>query len=121
MTTIRTARNRELRRAVSAAVSGPELLTSAQVYQRAAKSPTSRFWVSEERAYNVLLAFRRNDPPALKGTRRRMYMDLWERVCDLLDDDADLSFADAVHAAVNSPAPEFYLTPQSVRVILGQR
>ena len=121
MITIRTARNRELRRAVAKAIAEGDNLSAEQVYHRAALTATSRFWISEERAYNVLLAFRRNTPPPLKGTRRRMYLDLWDRVCDILDRHPGVSFIDAVHQAVNSPAPEFYLTPKSVRVILQRR
>lgn len=81
--------------------------------------PASRFYISELRAQRVLQQRRRGKAAGTSTpTRQRLYRALEERVAELMREDTALKFADAVVQAVNSPAPEFYMEPSSVRVTL---
>lgn len=89
--------------------------------ERLVMLPTERFYVSEERALLVVSRMMRGD--GLKGMRRsnqRKYLDIYERVCGVMKSEG-LSLGEAVWRVVNSPAPCFYLTPQSAKVIISRK
>lgn len=81
--------------------------------------PTSRFWVSEGRASIVISAMLKGQNPLarMNNTRRQMYQEIFRRVTLLLEQDAHLTLTKAVCRVVASPAPQFYLTPSSARII----
>lgn len=93
----------------------------SEAYERAAKSACSRFWVSEVRAAEVVSAMRRGvERKDMVPERRRMYEEIKRRVDRILESDPSLCATVAVGMAVCSPAPEFYLTVNSARVIIGR-
>lgn len=112
-------RNREL---VSAYFESIRRLKSTEeqcCFRAAASSPASRFWVSERRATEVINKMMRGESIAkMSGTKRKMFVELFRRVREYIDTHPGSSVPDATFAAVNSPAPEFYLTPGSARVII---
>lgn len=89
------------------------------VFRRLAlETPADRFYISEEGAYRDIVRLgtplenRRCTPQ-----RRRMLFEIRRRAAGLMEEDASLSLRDAVYRVVNSPAPAFYLTPGSVKII----
>lgn len=112
-------RNEELMAAFHAAMRDPGLRSLDDMFKAAAKAPASRFWVSERRATEVVSAMMRGVPlERMTPKRRDMYKELYRRALLYIKEKPGCSLYDAVFAAVNSPAPEFYLTPKSARVIL---
>lgn len=93
-----------------------------QLFGQAAAMPASRFWVSAERAAIVISDLRngRNIEVTEKMTpmRQRMYAELRRRVDVILRDSPQICLAHAVEEAVQQPAPEFYLTDESARLII---
>ncbi len=88
------------------------------IFEDLARQPAPRFYVSELRAIRVISAMRRGNM-SLKGvtdSRHRLYAEINSRVECLLGQHPDMCLADAVVEAVNSPAPEFYMEPSSVKV-----
>lgn len=98
------------------------------MYGMAAQRSASRFWVSERRAAEVvsaLLAARRRGAEHEKAflenmypLKRRMYEEISAKVLTLMDSDTSLCLTHAVDIIVNEPAPEFYLTAESAKVII---
>lgn len=116
------ARNKELLRAVRRLVVESRGLSMAEVYGHAVCQPCSRFWVSERRAAEVISRMLHGENPDWKSfpLRRKMYGELYRRVTAWREENPGHPLSDAVFAAVNSPAPEFYLTPQSAAVIVSR-
>lgn len=92
------------------------------MFGMAAKRPASRFWVSEERAAQVISWMLRGVASdrieRMVPQRRAMFEEIFRRVCAMMEADPSLCMTHAVNEVVTSPAPEFYLTPKSARVII---
>lgn len=88
-------------------------------YRRIAASPSSRFWVSEKRAAEVVAKIMKGDQlVGMIPKRREMFFEIFRRVDQLRCDNPKLSIAEATFQVVNSPAPEFYITEKSARQLL---
>ncbi len=116
------ARDKELLRAVRRLVMDPRCKSMTEVYAQAVTEPCSRFWVSERRAAEVISKMLRGVDPDWKSVplRRKMYQELCRRVIAWREENPGHHLSDAVFAAVNSQAPEFYLTPESAMVIVSR-
>ena len=80
-----------------------------------------RFWVSEERTNIVTGMMAKNMEGTLKGMtplKRKMYLEIYSRVQMLMKEHPGMTRLQAVSEVISSPAPEFYLTPGSVEVII---
>lgn len=90
------------------------------MFGMAARMPASRFWVSEVRAAEVISCMLRGEArdPKQCEQKRRMYDELFRRVVEWRQLNPGHPLSDAVFQAVNSPAPEFYLTEASAKVII---
>lgn len=116
------ARNKELLGAVRRLVMDPSCKSMTEVYARAVMEPCSRFWVSERRAAEVISKMLRGEDQDWKSVplRSKMYRELCRRVTAWREENPCHHLSDAVFAAVNSQAPEFYLTPESAMVIVSR-
>ncbi len=89
------------------------------VMAEAGRQPASRFYIGELRAIRVLrYRRRRGEFMPMSASRRRLYTDLHKRVEALQESHPGMALDDAIVEAVNSPAPEFYMEPESLRVTL---
>ena len=105
-----------------------EILLSAdmplsEMFAAAAKRPCSRFWVGESRAFRVIKEMLEGHTSTQTGSamlvkKQEMYGEILRRVKERLSADSGCSLEQAVHEAENSPAPEFYITEKSARVII---
>lgn len=87
--------------------------------ERTVMSPTSRFWVSRERATLVMYGLLRGKGlDGMSPTRREMYGEIYRRVLAAREEHPGWSVADLTDYVVRQPAPRFYLTPKSAVVIL---
>ncbi len=87
--------------------------------ERTVMSPTSRFWVSRERATLVMYGLLRGKGlDGMSRTRREMYGEIFRRVLAAREEHPDWTVADLTDYVVRQPAPRFYLTPKSAVVIL---
>lgn len=93
----------------------------SEIEQKLAQSPSRRFWVSEDRAYIVILDM-------LKGksldnmipTRKAMYQEIFRRFQIHKGNEPQLSNMEIIKRVCAEKAPSFYLTPQSIHVILSR-
>ena len=91
----------------------------AQVFKNVAEMPSRRFWVSEERAAIVVSNIIKGDSLADMGPmKREMFMEIYRRTLILQREHPSMSLYKIVITVCNQPAPKFYLTPGSVKVII---
>ncbi|MCD8266130.1 MAG: hypothetical protein LUC33_03140 [Prevotellaceae bacterium] len=91
---------------------------AGELMRELALAPSPRFWITEERAADVMRQMRRGrwESSVHVCQRRRMFEEIKRRCERMMAAGDDLRTA--VRRVVNSPAPEFYLTEGSVRTIL---
>ena len=83
------------------------------------QSPSERFWVSEERALDIIKKMVSGEPITIKReTTTRMFKEILRRVKDLGKRYPNWDLARLVCDVISKPAPEFYITPKSAAVIL---
>ena len=101
-------------------VSGKSHIVLTEVCREVAESPCSRFWVSEERATAVMSELMKGRYPLdnMGQNKKEMFLEIFKRVLSAKTDGHDGRLFDVVFSVVNSPAPKFYMTPQSVLQIL---
>lgn len=99
------------------------------VFRRLVRMPSSRFWVSETRAAVVVGAMCREADRVggtprrwetlrrMRTTKRRMYAEIYRRYRLRQQARPDLGIFQNVTYVVLQAAPEFYITPDSAKVI----
>lgn len=115
-------RNKELHQAYRRALASRSFINLREVCTIAANSPCSRFWVSEERATVVISALLKGQYAldAMSPQKREMFIEIFKRVQKQKEEDPSMSIYDAVFLAVNSPAPKFYMTTNTVVEIISR-
>lgn len=82
-------------------------------------SPTSRFWVTEQRTSIVINKMLRGvSIDNMSETRKEMYTEIHRRVCALKKEHPDWSVRKLVSVVIHQPAPKFYLTVDSAIIKL---
>ena len=112
-------READIRNVFRQCMAKPGLRTVNEIYREVAQSAAERFWVSEERAENVMynmLAGRSID--GMLAGRRKMYEEIFRRVVSIREESPDRTIRDIVAEVVNQPAPSFYLTAATVEKIM---
>ena len=81
-----------------------------------AESPSSRFWVSAERAAVVIAAMEAGrEVPCLTKMKREMFLEIFRRYKKMRPLRPGEPLLDVVAHIVNQPAPKFYFTPRTIR------
>lgn len=112
-------RDRELLRAFRIELMESRGIPLRDLFGRAAKHSCSRFWVSEVRAAEVVSKLLKGEKPEnFTVQKERMYQEILARVKRYQLSHPDEPLSNAVFKAVNSTAPEFYLTEKSAKVII---
>lgn len=112
-------RNADILRAYKEIISVRDNISLTEIAQQIAKSPSKRFWVSEERAYNAVCWLDRGDKlDHMISTRKQMFLEIYRRYKVLSNECPFLAKKDIIFRVCNEEAPSFYLTPKSILVIL---
>ncbi len=91
------------------------------VLQRTVDSPSSRFWVSEERAFRVVSWMHRNPLPSnCSPLKREMFEEIARQCVSLAGTRPGWSLARRVYYVVNHEAPKFYLSVERAHAIICQ-
>lgn len=116
---LETERNRDLMRVYKADISSCETILLDEVWKRMAQAPSSRFWVSEERASIVVSRIMKGDNLSyMRHQKREMFMEIYRRVVALQKRHPRMSISQCCMEVVNSPAPRFYMTPLSIKITI---
>lgn len=82
--------------------------------------PSKRFWVSTTRAALIVSAMMKGRPvlDSMWPQHREMFEEIYRRVVALGAERPELGVADLCAIVVLQPAPKFFLTPGSAKVII---
>lgn len=89
------------------------------LFSKTASMPATRFFIGEQRALVIVKRLMRGESLGrMLSSRRRMYLDIYSRVCAVMRDNPECTLTNAVFQVVNSQAPEFYMTRESARTTI---
>lgn len=112
-------RDKDLIRAYREQISLCQTIHLPELLERTVNSPSNRFWVSEGRAAIVISEMMRgNKLEKMNTMKREMFLEIYSRVLNLQYELPALSIAELVWKVINQPAPKFYITPGSAKVII---
>ena len=90
-----------------------------EIEQRLLQSSSKRFWVSDIRAYNVILTMIKGKSlNNMNPTKREMFQEIYRRFIAYTKQHPSITKLDAISYVCNQEAPSFYLSPKSIHVIL---
>ncbi len=93
--------------------------SSSDLYRKVVEMPAQRFYVSEERASIVISnMYKGRSIAQMRPNKREMYEEIYRRVIELKKSRPDDSIYDLTFDVVQQPAPKFYLTSESARVLI---
>lgn len=114
-------RDDDLMRAYLQEIAGRPHILLPEVLQAVVSSPSKRFWVTSERASIVVYNMMKGDSlDNMRPLKRKMFREIYRRVMKLKANYPQLSISILTEQAVSQPAPEFYITWQSAKVILSR-
>lgn len=115
------ARNRDLIRAYRQLVRESGRIYLPEICRKLVNMPSERFWVSEERASIVISdMIKGRSIEMMTPNKREMYEEIYARVMELRKENPDATVYELVSRVVDGPAPKFYLTPKSAKVIISK-
>lgn len=108
-------RNADLMRVFRQKLAEADVIRMPDIFRQVAESPSSRFWVSEERAAIVIASIQAGRKlPAMTLNKREMFDEIYRRFSILRALYPQRSIIDLASEIVHQPAPKFYFTPRSV-------
>ena len=114
-------RNDDLMRCYREHLSRRPFIHLPEVLEDIVNSPSARFWVSEERAAIVMSQMMRGDQlEKMRPLKREMFQEIYKRVMMLKEEHPDWPLSQLAFEVVRQPAPKFYLTPGSAKVIISK-
>ena len=112
-------RDKDLMRAYHEQLASCDTIVLSDIFRNVVEMPSARFWVSEERAAIVIARMFRSDKlEKMRPNAREMYFEIYKRVVSEMETYPDKSIAEIIFQVIRQPAPKFYLTPDTARVIV---
>ena len=116
---LKTERTNDLIRAYYELLKKRQYIRNYEIYKDLVNMPSSRFWVSDDRATIVIYSMLKGDKLLkMRQTKREMFQEIYRRVMSLRESDASLSLFECVCIVVRQPAPKFYITPVSATIYI---
>lgn len=112
-------RDADILRAYKEVISVRDNIGLLEIERRLLQSPSKRFWVSVDRAYNVILNMLNGKSiNNMNSQKREMFQEIFRRYKIYSKEHPSLTKMDVIWYVCNQEAPSFYLTPKSMHVIL---
>lgn len=110
----------DLMRAYDEYISSCDYIRMPDVYMNIVNMPSRRFWVSDIRAALVVSAIMRGeaDLDGMWPLKKEMYLEIHRRVVELGKENPGMSISELCSIVVTQPAPKFYLTPGSAKMMV---
>lgn len=100
-------------------ISAPGLIRLADFFVQVVNLPAPRFWVSFVRAKVVITKIMKGESISdMRPLKREMFIEIYNRVINIMNSDSSLSLSDAIMHVIESPAPKFYLAPDSAKIMI---
>ncbi|MCM1077767.1 MAG: hypothetical protein NC411_10455 [Bacteroides sp.] len=91
----------------------------SDVFDHIVNRPCPRFWVSDIRAAVVIAGMLKGGQLRnMRPSKREMFQEIFRRVCRLKAAHPSLPLSQLVAEVVSQPAPKFYLSPSSARIMV---
>lgn len=114
-------RNEDLLDAFRRIIADMRHIRMDEAMRKLVAQPAKRFYVSEERAAIVIAAMLKGKSIAhMRPNKQAMFNEILKRVKALQQKQPDATIYSLVLQATHQPAPAFYLTPGSAKVILSK-
>lgn len=95
-----------------------DYIRMSEVFDHIVNRPCRRFWVSEIRAAVVIADMLKGDSlENMHSAKREMFQEIFARVIKLRDRNPGLSIYQSVSMVIRQPAPKFYLSPSSAKIM----
>ena len=113
-------RSDDLMRAYDEYISACDYIRMPEVYATIVNMPSRRFWVSDIRAALIVSAIMKGEAKLenMWPLKREMYLEIYRRVLELRKEHPTGSVLELCSIAVAQPAPKFYLTPGSAKMMV---
>ena len=113
-------RSDDLMRVYDEYLASCEYISMPEVYNTIVNMPSRRFWVSDIRAALVVSAMIRGEArlERMCKSKREMYEEIHRRVLLLLEVHPHKTTSELCAMVVIQPAPKFYLTPGSAKIMV---
>lgn len=113
-------RSDDLMRAYDEYLASCDYIRMPDVYNNIVNMPSRRFWVSDIRAALVISAMMRGEARLDKmcASKREMYEEIYRRVAIMREKYPDKTTSELCAMVVIQPAPKFYLTPGSAKIMV---
>lgn len=94
-------------------------LRMSEAFANVARLPAPRFYVSANRAMVVLAKINSGDSLSdMRPLKREMFLEIHRRVSAFILDNPRSSLVEAIESTLARPAPSFYLSPVSVKMLI---
>ena len=91
----------------------------SEVFDHIVNQPCRRFWVSNIRAAVVIARMLKGGKlKKMRPSKKEMFQEIFHRVCALKAAYPSMSLSRLVAEVVAQPAPKFYLTPSSAKIMV---
>lgn len=113
-------RSDDLMRAYDEYLASCDYIRMPDVYRSIVNMPSRRFWVSDIRAALVVSAMIRGEARLDKMclSKREMYEEIYRRVAAMREKHPEKTTSELCAMVVMQPAPKFYLTPGSAKIMV---
>ncbi len=114
------ARLADLMRAYKEYIANISRIVMSEAYKRISEMPAKRFWVSEVRASVIMskLLCGENVLNKMRPSKREMFREIYRRVITMQQEHPELPMSVICAKVVAQPAPKFYLSPGSVKIMI---
>ena len=114
-------RNDDIMKAYMQEIGRCEKIYLPHILDAVVNTPTKRFWVSAERAAIVISKMMRGDTlMSMRPARREMFQEIYRRMKLLQKENPSMSINEMALQVVQQPAPKFYITAGSAKVIINR-
>jgi hypothetical protein len=94
-------------------------ISMPDIYRAIVNSPTPRFYVSAPRASVVIAKIEKGeDISYMRPTKKEMFYEIHRRFTKLKDKFPKRSICQIIEDIIEQPAPKFYLTPGSAKIMI---
>ena len=108
-----------LMKAYDSFIDNARYISMPQLYAAIVEMPTHRFWVSEIRATKVICSMLKGRPlRRMRPLRKEMFNEIFNRVKLMKQSHPRRSIRECCAIVVSQPAPKFYLTPGTAKVMI---
>lgn len=109
---------RAYREQIAIQLSSTGQFSNQKAFREVVNMPAKRFWVSSERALNVVSLIAKGKTPPMRPTKLAMFQEIYKRVKEERKKHGKIPLTHIVEIVVAQEAPSFYMTPKTARFFI---